>query len=561
MDTREEKDYISIKLKLYGIVQGVGFRPFVVKLAYGLGITGMVKNSGGMVEIIACGEPSRIETFIKQLFLDKPYHALIVHHVITEISPVVFSSFTIEQSIDAEGPVFISPDLCVCDACLKEMQTEADKRHMHPFISCMACGPRYSIIEDAPYDRETTTMQDFEMCAFCETQYKDRQDRRYHAQTISCHHCGPFLIYRDKSGNETTHEAAFASAEKAVKNGGIIAVKGVGGYHLCCSPYDQSTVMRLRELKHREQKPFAVMFADIEDVKRHAEVSPQEEALLQSGARPVVLLNQKPNDLAPAVCNQSRYVGAFLSYTPLYAMLLKACGPLVMTSANVSEEPIIKDDEPMLAWKGLDGVLYNKRRIAARLDDSVAKVTAGKTQIFRRSRGYAPLPVIMKGFETGQVFAAGGHLKSAFCLASGPFAYCSPFIGDLDNEGCIEAYSKSFERMKKLFRIHPELAVCDMHPGYASTGFAQSLGLPLLKAQHHHAHIASVMAEHSMDIPVIGVAFDGTGWGEDGTVWGGEFLICREDGYERAGHLKPVQFLGGDEGMRGRGKKRYVLSI
>ena len=543
-----------MNIRIYGIVQGVGFRPFVVKLAFSLGITGMVRNSGGLVEITACGAVAQLNAFLKRLLDEKPANALIVHHETQVVPYMRYDSFTIEPSGKAEGPVFVSPDLCVCDACLNELVDGRDERFRHPFISCMECGPRYSIIEDAPYDRGTTTMRDFPMCETCAAQYGGREDRRYHAQTISCHRCGPFLIYRDSAGNETTHEAALNSAVKALQSGGVAAVKGIGGYHLCCDPFDQNAVTRLRELKNRELKPFAVMFPDMDAVRRYAHVSPQEEALLMSGARPIVLLKQKENDLAAAVCGDSRLLGAFLPYTPLQVLLVQVCGPLVMTSANVSEEPIVKDDKTMLAWQGLDGVLYNTRRIAARVDDSVTKVSGGRTQMIRRSRGYAPLPVILRGKDQGAVFAAGGQLKSAICLASGRFAYVGPHIGDLDNDGCMNVYRDSRERLQKLLRISPELAVCDLHPGYASAAFAEGTGLPLLRVQHHHAHIASVMAEHGLEEPVIGVALDGTGWGCDNTVWGGEFLVCRGNRFGRAGHIKSIRFLGGDEGMKDAAK-------
>ncbi len=549
MDTREENSNRCIRIRLYGIVQGVGIRPFVVKLAFFLGITGSVRNSGGLVEITACGTAAQLDEFLTRLLEEKPDNALIVHHETENMPYIRHDTFAIEPSGETDGPVFVSPDLCVCEACLKELADKRDARFAHPFISCMACGPRYSIIEDAPYDRDTTTMVDYEMCEFCGAQYADREDRRFHAQTISCHDCGPHLIYRDSAG-ETVRESAFANAVLALRAGGVVAVKGIGGYHLCCDPHHQKAVLRLRALKRRELKPFAVMFAHIDDIRRCAYVSPEEEALLLSGARPIVLLKQKKNDLAPAVCGDSRLLGAFLPYTPLHTLLVQSLGPLVMTSANVSEEPIVKDDEPIRMWKGLDGMLYNTRRIAARADDSVAKITAGHTQMIRRSRGYAPLPVILDGGCKGSVFAAGGQLKATYSLASGRFAYVGPHIGDLDNEGCMEAYTQSLKRLQKLLRISPELAVCDLHPGYASTALAEQTKLPLLRVQHHHAHIASVMAEHGLEEPVIGVAFDGTGWGCDNTVWGGEFLVGRDNNFERAGHIKTVRFLNGDEGMK-----------
>lgn len=532
----------------------MGFRPFVVKLAFLLGITGTVRNSGGLVTITACGTAQQLDVFLKRLLDEKPVNALIVHYETENIRYQPYDSFTILPSSEAEGPVFVSPDLSVCEACLEELADECDERFAHPFISCMACGPRYSIIEDAPYDRSATTMRDFEMCEACGAQYGEREDRRYHAQTISCHHCGPYLIYQDAAGGEATHEAAFENAVKTLRAGGVTAVKGIGGYHLCCDPFNQKAVLRLRELKNRELKPFAVMFPTADDIRRYACVSPEEEALLCSPARPIVLLRQEENALAPAVCGDSRLLGAFLPYTPLHTLLTQALGPLVLTSANVSEEPIIKDDEAMLKWPGLDDVLYHTRRIAARVDDSVVKVSAGRAQMIRRSRGYAPLPVILRGENRGKVFAAGGQLKSSFCLTSGRFAYVGPHIGDLDNDGCLEAYRESLSRLQRLLRISPKLAVCDLHPGYASSALAEETGLPLLRVQHHHAHIASVMAEHGLHEPVIGVAFDGTGWGCDSSVWGGEFLVCRDNTFERAGHIKSVRFLGGDEGMKDAAK-------
>jgi len=559
---KEEKHNIIIRL--YGIVQSVGLRPFVERLARAHSITGAVRNSGGLLEIEARGTAPRLEAFYRDILEKKPKHALIVHSETHNAPHEDFNGFAIEKSSDAKGPVFLSPDICVCHDCVREMYDPKDARYRHPFISCMSCGPRYSIIEGAPYDRENTTMREFGMCPMCAREYADNGDRRFHAQTISCHECGPYLLFRDPEGKTYTREEAFGKAVEAVKGGGIIAVKGIGGYHLACSPYSEETVMRLREIKMRELKPFAVMFPDMESVKRHCEVSAREEALLESDARPIVLLEKGEESLAPAVCNKSRFVGAFLWYTPLQAMLLAECGPLVMTSANVSEDPIINDDEEMMKWsRRLDGILYNERKIAVRLDDSVVRSVAGKTQMIRRSRGYAPLPVLLPGtgIEGYGVFAAGGELKGSFCLASGRFAYPSQHLGDLGGLGNGSVYRETFERMKRIFRIEPRIAACDMHPGYESSLFARSLGLPLIEVQHHHAHIASVIAEHGLLKPVIGVAFDGTGYGEDGAVWGGEFLICECEAYRRAGHLKYVKFLGGDEGMRDAAKSALMYLI
>lgn len=536
-------------------MQGVGFRPFTVRTAYRYGITGSVKNLGGTVDIKAAGDSRSLDAFASELLNNAPVNSLIVHHDITDIPAQRFAAFTIEPSEDTRGLVFMSPDIAACGDCMREFADKNDARYLHPFISCMSCGPRYSVIEQSPYDRETTTMRDFDMCRMCESQYGDRRDRRYHAQTISCHDCGPYLLFADKNGKTTERDAAFSGATRILGSGGIIAVKGIGGYHIVCSPFNEDTVLRLRDMKRREQKPFAVMFPGLDDVKRQCRVAALEEQLLLSRARPIVLLEKDGCTLARSVCNKSRFVGSFLPYTPLQYMLVRECGPLIMTSANISEEPIIRDDEEMLAWTGLDGVLYNQRRIAVSLDDSVVKAADGKAQMIRRSRGYAPLPVILRGFEGSRpVFAAGGMLKSSFCLTTGQFAYISQHVGDLDNERCLNVYRDGFERMKRIFRIEPEFAVCDAHPAYASTSFAKSLGLPVLEAQHHHAHIASVMAEHGVEGPVIGVAFDGTGYGPDGAVWGGEFLVCQGDTYERAGRLGYISSTGGDEMMKDAAK-------
>lgn len=558
MADRKAKEFAGLKIKLFGIIQGVGFRPFTAKLAAEFGITGSVKNSGGSVDIIAYGEKDRLNTFYQSLFLKKPKQAQIVHHEAEWCSYKEVGKFTIEKSGDSDGYIFIPADIAVCEDCMRELENSDDPRYRHPFISCMACGPRYSIIERIPYDRETTTMRDFEMCGFCEAGYKNIQNRRYHAQTISCHDCGPELILQGNEGRNYYGEDALKKAIGMLQNGGIVAVKGIGGYHLACSPFNEATTLNLRELKQRELKPFAVMFPDTQTLKQYCRVSKKEEKLLLSDARPIVLLDKGRKQFAPSVCMDSRFVGAFLYYTPLQTLLLNECGPLVMTSANISDNPIIKDDNEMHQWKNmhLKGILYNKRRIEARLDDSVAKVTGGKTQMLRRSRGFSPLPVTLKGLNGDRrcVFAAGGQLKSSFCFADAPFAYVSQYMGGLDNENNIAEYTQNYLRMKSLLQLKPELVVSDMHPYYESTNFAKKLGLPLLTVQHHHAHIASVIAEHGLAGPVIGVSFDGTGYGTDGSVWGGEFLVCEGKSFIRAGHLKYVKAISGDESMRDAAK-------
>ncbi len=553
MDKRESTECNCIGLRLYGVVQGVGFRPFVAKLALEHSITGTVKNSGGCVEIVACGLSCQRSAFLEALFVHKPAHAQIVYCEQQELAYQEYPSFSILPSDNATGRVFLPTDLPACERCLFEMEDPNDRRFLNPFISCMSCGPRYSVIERVPYDRDTTTMRDFALCPQCESEYTSPSDRRFHAQTISCHDCGPTVYYKDGAGSITQRQQALDCAAEALLNGGIVAIKGIGGYHLACSPLDEQAVLRMRLLKQREHKPFAVLFENVEGIREYGIVSQKEEELLNATARPIVLLHKGKKQFAPSVCNKSRFIGAFLAYTPLQSMLISRCGPLVMTSANVSEDPIIKDDEAMFAWQSpyLNGVLYNDRRISIRLDDSVCKTTAGRTLILRRSRGYTPLPVVMKGDLKKDicVFAAGGHLKSAFLFADAPFATLCEHVGDLESEYNANAYADNYERIRELFAFSPSFAVCDAHPAYHSTAFAKSLGLPVLEVQHHHAHIAAVMAEHGLK-DAIGVAFDGTGYGTDGAVWGGEFLVCSGNEYTRAAHLRYVVQLNGDEGMK-----------
>ena len=555
MDKGKNKVTKTVDIEIYGIVQGVGFRPFTAKLADKYGIKGQVCNHGGYVKIKATGSTDKLEDFIDGLSYEKPKQSEIVHIKAVDAIYENFEEFIIEESNEVSSEVVMLPvDLPICEDCLKEMQDNTNLRFKHPFISCMACGPRYSIIDRVPYDRCNTSMADFKMCMSCNTEYTSRKDRRYHAQTISCKHCGPYLIYRNLENIELSDEEAFNLAVKEINNGKIIAVKGVGGYHFSCSPFNTSVVEKLRDIKLREEKPFAVMFKNIEDIETYCEVTPEERQLLESNAIPIVLLRRKASAICESVYKDSRFLGAFLPYTALQHMLIEKCGPLVMTSANLSHLPIIKDEKDIFQFicKGLTGILYNKRDIRVRLDDSVAKICGGERQIIRRSRGYVPMPIyltvgnLMPKFT---IFAAGAQLKASFCLAKGQFTYPSEYFGDLEEEPSYKVYKQSYEHMKELLNIVPEIAVCDMHPGYFTTAFVEKLSIPTLKVQHHHAHIASVMAEHNLH-EVIGVAFDGTGYGTDGAIWGGEFLVCNGANYKRYGHLKYINILGGDESMK-----------
>lgn len=549
---------ITKRIRVYGIVQGVGFRPLVYHIAGQLGIKGTVRNVGGYVEIIAQSNEKVLDEFLAVLKENKEQRYEITELESVEIVCERFDDFTIIRSGEAEEVSVIPPDLPVCPECMRELSDPKDRRYGNPFISCMSCGPRYTVMEDLPYDRDRTSMRDFEMCGACKKEYTSPDSRRFHAQTISCNDCGPYLIYRDNTGEsreELREKEAFEKTCHVIEAGGIAAVKGIGGYHLVCSPFKEETVNRLRKLKGREEKPFAVMFHSVSQIKEHCFVSEEEQALLESRARPIVLLYMHQDLMAPSTNKESMYCGAFLPYTPLQIMLTEKLGPLIMTSANISSQPVIREDEKMLALSSpyLDGILYNKRRIVRSVDDSVARIVDGKPQLTRRSRGYVPYPVFLSrdsGKQEAPVFAAGGDLKAAFCLYQRGNAVVSQYFGDLEEHTVMKEYEKSYGDLTRLLKVKPELAVCDLHPNYYSARFTEALGIPVLKAQHHHAHIASVMAEHGLEERVIGVSFDGTGYGTDGNIWGGEFLVCEGKDFIRAAHVSYFPILGGDQSMR-----------
>ena len=608
---------LTNKITVFGIVQGVGFRPLVYRIAKKYGINGTVRNIGGLVEIIAQSSQEEFEHFLLDIKTNQSDGCEIVNINIEEMnSDVIFLDFKILDSSNNEEVSIIPPDLPVCPACQRELYRDSDRRFINPFISCMSCGPRYTIIEELPYDRHNTTMKEFSMCPSCNEEYTSPESRRFHAQTISCNDCGPYLIYQEQKSNKrkvleiieteiiqdtkevtikqgkkqsvidqevhetminletngaVVNQAALDAAVATINLGGIVAVKGIGGYHFVCSPFMEVTVLNLRKLKGREQKPFAVMFETISAVKEYCVVSEEEKDLLESKARPIVLLyskqesldasiNQQSKDtyprrqsMAPSTNQGSIYCGAFLPYTPLQMLLTKRCGPLIMTSANISNKPIIKEDQEILLLKSpyLKGILYNKRRIVRSVDDSVAKLLDHKPQLIRRSRGYVPFPVFLSGGkENLQIFAAGGDLKAAFCLYKKGNAVVSQYFGDLEEITVMQEYESSAADLSRLLKISPDLVVCDYHPNYYSVRYAKSLGIPVLQVQHHHAHIASVMAEYDLKERVLGIAFDGTGYGMDGNIWGGEFLVCEGADFTRVAQLSYTPILGGDQSMR-----------
>lgn len=544
------------RIQCWGIVQGVGFRPFVAKLADQLDLHGEVRNLGGLVDIIITGTQIQRDTFVETLLQKKPANAEIVHLERHPIEGSSYTEFTIQGSQEGEDQIrMISPDLALCEDCEKELHNPQDPRYLHPFISCMACGPRFTILDRLPYDRHHTTMVDFPMCDFCQGQYENRKDRRYHAQTISCHQCGPQLLWdaRDEEQNENW----LADSVKHLQEGGVLALKSIGGYHMVADPFQQAAVEKLRLWKQREEKPFALMFSSVDEIREYCHVSREEEDLLRCTARPILLLRRKenaPKSISHRVYGTSPYLGCFLPSFGAQVLLCEAMGPVIMTSANGKDQPIRKDEAEIRDFmEGKGPFLYNRRRIRIPLDDSVVRVVDNKPQMIRRSKGYVPLPIHMPTSSPKEemILAMGGDLKAAFCLTKGPFATVSPFFGDLSGGETGTVYRETLSQMKELLDIQPAWLVSDYHPGYATTAWAEEMArkerLPLRKVQHHHAHVASVMAENHLNGLVVGVALDGTGYGEDGAIWGGEFFLCEEETAIRKAHLANVTMVGGDE--------------
>ncbi len=540
-------------LRISGVVQGVGFRPYVARLARKHALSGSVRNAGGEVYIRVRGEEKAVSRFIKELTVSPPAGSLIRSVERVKLDGPISSAdgFTIEASEPSLNVAMPGPDIAVCGDCLHELFASDNPRYRNPFISCTYCGPRFSILKELPYDRASTSMDPFPMCELCDGEYHEEDNRRFHAQTVCCNSCGPQLFGIARDGGRQAGEQALQLATELLNNGGIVAIKGIGGYHLCCSATDEKAVSRLRALKGRECKPFAVMFQKLGDIKEHCAVLKEEEAFLTSPARPIVLLHRtQEGTIAKGVYGASRFIGAFLPYTPLQHLLFQTTGSLVMTSANSSGLPIFHRDEDMLAFfeahAELDYVLFHDREIERILDDSVVAVVNGNTQFIRRARGYVPLPVAEMKNSEHTVLALGPHQKSNICVCHNGQLYPSTELGDLDTREMILSYEKTAADMQRLLQASPTHAVCDLHPDYASTRYAKALGLPLYEVQHHFAHIASVLAEHRKTGPVIGMAFDGTGYGADGTVWGGEFLLASPYGFYRAGYIKPAAYLGGD---------------
>ncbi|MBX6381567.1 MAG: carbamoyltransferase HypF [Microbispora sp.] len=542
----------AVAVRVEGIVQGVGFRPFVYGLATRLGLGGLVGNDERGVFIEVEGGSARIEEFLAALTGDPPPLA-VIERISTGPAPVTGRSTFVIVPSTARGDrrALVSPDVATCDACLRDLTDPAGRRRGYAFTNCTCCGPRFTIVRDVPYDRANTTMAGFRMCPDCAREYHDPADRRFHAQPVCCSACGPSLRF---VGPGDPEEDPLERAVRLLREGGVLAVKGLGGYHLAAPAADEAAVAALRSRKHREDKPFAVMAGDLAAARRLCAIDPAEERLLTSPARPVVLLRRLPDAaVAPSVAPGNRWLGVLLPYTPLHHLLLRSLAqPTVLTSGNVSDEPIAyRDEDALERLAGIaDAFLTHDRPIHIRTDDSVVRVFRGRDLPIRRSRGYVPHPLPLARAAPRPVLACGAELKHTFCLVKDDRAIVSHHIGDLENYETLRSFIEGVEHFRRLFDVVPEVIAHDLHPEYLSTKWALDQDADLVGVQHHHAHIASCLADNGAAGPVAGVAFDGLGYGADGTLWGGEFLVADLAGFERAGHLAPVPMPGGATAIR-----------
>ena len=544
----------ALEVQVKGIVQGVGFRPFIHRLVREHGLRGSIRNTSSGVTMELEGEQEDLTSFLTALPAEAPPFAVLEKITWKEIPVRRFSDFNIiESERQAERNTLISPDIAICRDCLRELKDPEDRRYHFPFINCTNCGPRFTIIEDVPYDRPKTSMKAFPMCPDCEREYHDIENRRYHAQPDCCANCGPQVFYKDGEGKPVSGDAV-EQARRALKAGKIIAVKGLGGFHLACRCDDPDIAAELRKRKHRDEKPFAVMCRDSETVRGICKLSAAEERVLTGARKPIVLLRKKKPGLEHL--SENGFLGVMLPYTPLHVLLFgEDIDMLIMTSANLSETPIVKDNEAALeTLRGIaDGFLLHNRYIQTRCDDSLCWVTDGQEFFARRSRGYVPQPVTIPALQK-HVLACGAEQKASFCLGKGEHAFLSQHIGDLKNLETLDHYELQIRHFERLFDIHPEFLVCDLHPDYLSTRYAQERAereqIPLLQVQHHHAHMASCMADSRLDGPCIGLTWDGTGLGTDGTVWGGECLVGDYEGFTRFGSIRPIPLIGGDRAVK-----------
>lgn len=566
------KKYVRLTVK--GIVQGVGFRPFLHRLARKYGITGWVRNTSSGLDGILLGEPDSLKLFLSDLETSPPPMALIekisfetLPHGECDLSSEYRADFSILPSRTDEGFTLVSPDIAMCPECEAELYTPSDRRYRYPFINCTNCGPRYTIIDSLPYDRARTVMNEFRMCGDCLHEYNDIDDRRYHAQPDCCPSCGPEIFFVQNNTRTAEGEAALKASQELLARGGILAVKGIGGIHLACNALDKEAVNRLRARKGRREKPLALMCRSLDSAGKICCITDREEMLLRDPARPIILLKKKEPG-AYAELSFSRRLGVMLPYTPLHTLLLDGMygGPdiLVMTSANISGCPVLTDNDEVLAALSdtADGFLLHNRRIRNRCDDSLAFEWQGGPYFLRRSRGYAPRPLDLGEYADG-IFALGAEQKASFALGKNSYVFSSPYIGDLKNAETFRHFTDTLHTYRNLFHLTPSLYVCDLHPDYLSSAEALRLSaaenVPLLTVQHHWAHMASCMADNQLDTPCFGIIWDGTGLGTDGNIWGGEFFTGGLDTFTRSGSVRPVALPGGDRAVLEIG--RIALSL
>lgn len=588
-------DTQTVRFRVYGIVQGVGFRPTVDRHAAVSGIRGSVCNKGPYVEIFAQGDPAGVDRFRTLLKDQPPRRAAILKIDEKSVADAPsYEDFRIVVSKKTVGEIYISPDIAICEECAQELYDPENRRYLHPFINCTCCGPRLTILDALPYDRERTSMKMFPMCRICSQEYHSPASRRYDAQPVCCNDCGPQVyllpVKNGRGGSPPVPQElavkadglrgrdAITAARREILGGGIVAVKGIGGFHLCCDATNEAAVRKLRMRKRRPAKPFAVMMRDEETVLRECLVNSEQRQILTGHQKPILLLERKREDgpqslIAPSAAPGNPRIGVMLPYTPLHMLLfryddgLQMPDCLVMTSGNVSGAPICRDDADVMAELSdfCDCILSHDRLIRIRADDTVMDFHRGHPYMIRRSRGYAPLPVLLSdghflkndrsGMNTGKcILAIGGELKNTFCISSGNLFYLSPYIGDLEDLRTVRALRETVERMESLLEVKPGAIVCDLHPKYNSTMAAEEMaaekGIPLIRIQHHYAHVLSCMAENDRTDPVIGVSFDGTGFGEDGTIWGGEILLADGRGFTRKYSIFPFLQTGGDSAPR-----------
>ncbi|WP_321478169.1 carbamoyltransferase HypF [uncultured Paludibaculum sp.] len=537
---------MRLRIRICGAVQGVGFRPHVYRLASSAGLGGFVQNSIHGVVIEAEGPPRVVRWLEQKLREAPPSHALVESFTCEEIEEQGMAPFRVDLS-DATGEpsAFLLPDLAVCAACLSDIRTPANRRYLYPFTTCTHCGPRYSIVEGLPYDRPLTSMRHFPMCPACDAEYHTPSDRRFHAQTNCCPHCGPQLALWAADGSvlSTCHDALLAAVQ-ALRDGRIVAIKGIGGFHLCCNAKDASAIRLLRERKHRPTKPFAVMTAAWQ-------VRPEADRLLRSAQAPIVLIERRgllPDEIAPG----NPFLGLMSPYSPLHALLLDEFqGPIVATSGNLTDDPLCIDEhEALQRLRGIaDLFLVHNRPILRPVDDSIVRFIDGQPVLLRRARGYAPLP-FQAAFDLPETLATGADLKNAVAFSRGRNVFLSQHLGDMETLPALENHARTVEDLRRTYQLKPQLAACDLHPGYGSTRAARELNLPVEAVQHHEAHLLAGVLEHGIQGPLLGVAWDGTGYGHDGTIWGGEFLVLRDRCITRAAHLRSFRLPGGDQAVR-----------